>query len=447
MAKRIRTGAIYLASTELWLVAFFVAASVLSTRILPLAVWVAGSFWVIRWLAYRHLSVRTPGDWAIAVLVLMIPVTLWASAWPEATRPQAYRLLTGVALYYAIANWTTSPARLRLLITGTVLSTLLLALGALVSVQWADAGKLPFIPASLYAHLTLLVSDTVNPNVMAGALAILLPWVLALLLFSWWRQGWFNRVFIGATVLVTTGVLTLTQSRSGLMALATAVVMMVLLRWRRGWLLLLALVVTGALTVQSLGIAAVRDAITRNSAFEESESRVEIWSRAWYMIQDFPFTGIGMGSFKEVSDLLYPHFHTPSGVPHAHNLFLQIALDLGIPGLIAWLAIFMLVTSAAWQVYRYSHTGGDVWTTGLGAGAVCSQIALVVHGLTDAVTWGMVRTAIVVWALWGLAIAVWKVHICPDNQVAPAGCQIETESWGAGAEALEVQIAHNLDRD
>jgi putative inorganic carbon (HCO3(-)) transporter len=41
----------------------------------------------------------------------------------------------------------------------------------------------------------------------------------------------------------------------------------------------------------------------------------------------------------------------------------------------------------------------------LGAGLLGSQIALIVHGLTDAVTWGMVRPAPVVWALWGTVIA------------------------------------------
>jgi short subunit fatty acids transporter len=42
---------------------------------------------------------------------------------------------------------------------------------------------------------------------------------------------------------------------------------------------------------------------------------------------------------------------------------------------------------------------------GLGAGLVLSQIALVLNGLTDAVTWGSVRSAPLVWFLWGLAVA------------------------------------------
>ena len=36
--------------------------------------------------------------------------------------------------------------------------------------------------------------------------------------------------------------------------------------------------------------------------------RLEIWSRAIYMLQDFPFTGIGMGAFRQVANLLYPFF-------------------------------------------------------------------------------------------------------------------------------------------
>jgi putative inorganic carbon (HCO3(-)) transporter len=41
---------------------------------------------------------------------------------------------------------------------------------------------------------------------------------------------------------------------------------------------------------------------------------------------------------------------------------------------------------------------------GLGAGVLASQAALVAHGLTDAATWGT-RPAVVVWAIWGLAMA------------------------------------------
>jgi putative inorganic carbon (HCO3(-)) transporter len=130
------------------------------------------------------------------------------------------------------------------------------------------------------------------------------------------------------------------------------------------------------------------------------------------MIQDFPFTGIGMGAFGDLADAAYPFFQfLPGSLSHAHNLFLQIAVDLGIPGLVAWLATLILVCAAAWRVYRVGSIKRDRWTAGLGAGLLCSQVALIIHGLTDAITWGMVRPAPLTWVVWGLAVASWNVGI------------------------------------
>ena len=53
--------------------------------------------------------------------------------------------------------------------------------------------------------------------------------------------------------------------------------------------------------------------------------------------------------------------------------------------------------------------------TALGAVFLASQVALMVHGLTDAVTWSMVRPGPIVWVVWGLAIATWIVVNSSSN--------------------------------
>src|SRR5438477_7439531 len=76
--------------------------------------------------------------------------------------------------------------------------------------------------------------------------------------------------------------------------------------------------------------------------------RVEIWSRALQVIHDFPLTGIGMGAFRTAVPALYPYvISDPEKVHHAHNLYLQIGADLGLPGLAAFgaLIIFLLINS------------------------------------------------------------------------------------------------------
>jgi putative inorganic carbon (HCO3(-)) transporter len=89
------------------------------------------------------------------------------------------------------------------------------------------------------------------------------------------------------------------------------------------------------------------------------EDRVEIWSRALYAIQDFPFTGCGLGAFRRVVPILYPFFTVPpdTDIAHAHNIFLQTALDLGIPGLVAYLALLGSALVVCWQV----AVKGDRW--------------------------------------------------------------------------------------
>lgn len=190
-----------------------VVASFVIDRALPVAVALAGLFWLIRWLAYGRPSQRTPADWAIFLLILMIPVTLWATALPEKTLPQVYRLLAGIALYYAIVNWANTLARLRWLEWALIAAGLLLAVIAPFSVQWS-INKLSFFPDAVYSRFPLFVEDTVHPNVMAGSLIILLPLPLAWLLFTKERRLWPGSLLAALALLGMLAILVLTKSRS-----------------------------------------------------------------------------------------------------------------------------------------------------------------------------------------------------------------------------------------
>jgi putative inorganic carbon (HCO3(-)) transporter len=69
------------------------------------------------------------------------------------------------------------------------------------------------------------------------------------------------------------------------------------------------------------------------------------------------------------------------------------------------LAILLLMIWTSWQVYRTGKERQSGWITSLGAGLLLSQLALITHGMTDAVTWGMVRSAPLVWSIWGIVAA------------------------------------------
>jgi putative inorganic carbon (hco3(-)) transporter len=393
-----------LVSTELWVVGGMVAASIAFPRFLPAAVITAAFFWPLRWLAYGRWSVRTPGDIAILLLLLTAAVSWWITPLPQITHLQVYRLLSGIALYYTLVNTCGTPQRLRLLIWGFSLGGLALALLAPFSVDW-PLGKLPFIPVAIYQRFSILVADSVHPNVIAGILALLLPLTLAWMLFAWRNLKAFEWVIGILSVASMSGVLLLSLSRGAWMATFLAMLALVVLRWRRGWVFIIITLGLVALAIYWFGAEHAFEILVASKTVGGINGRLEVWSRAVDMILDFPFTGIGMGVFQPLADRLYPFMiFEPGQVFHAHNLFLQVAVDLGIPGLLAWTWILVVVILNAAKAYRAGRAHEDSLIAALGAGLLCSQIALIVHGLTDAVTWGMVRPAPVVWALWGTAI-------------------------------------------
>ena len=150
---------------------------------------------------------------------------------------------------------------------------------------------------------------------------------LSLLLFTWKSLRSWQTILVLLATLIAGGMLVLTQSRGALLGLGAALLIIVLLRWRWGWVAIPLAGLGVALAVYQIGLGTILDFISSGVSVEGVEGRVEIWSRAIYMIQDFSFTGVGMGSYKEVADLLYPFFlAAPGKIDHAHNLLLQVIL-------------------------------------------------------------------------------------------------------------------------
>ncbi|MFK7800606.1 MAG: O-antigen ligase family protein [Anaerolineae bacterium] len=135
--------------------------------------------------------------------------------------------------------------------------------------------------------------------------------------------------------------------------------------------------------------------------------RAEIWSRALDGIYDFPVTGMGINTFREVVHTVYPMFLVPQDVDiaHAHNQFLQVALDLGIPGLIFYVGILMLTFVFLVKCWSFSHH--DENHKMAVAGVAGAFLASLVYGLADAIALGAVPS-FVFWLLLAVTAALYK---------------------------------------
>jgi O-antigen ligase len=203
--------------------------------------------------------------------------------------------------------------------------------------------------------------------------------------------------------------LVLTQSRGGALGLAAGLGFW--LAWhgpRTRWLLLAASIIT-LLAVFAVGpeqAATALQGIAGRNLLNDAQARVELWSRALAAIQAFPLTGLGLNGFRQALPVLFPLFIIPPGfdVSHAHNQFLQAALDLGLPGLVALVALFLgafsLLASARRAVRRAD------WRL-LAEGLAAALAAHLVFGMADAIAFGA-RVHIFFWGALAYCVCLYR---------------------------------------
>lgn len=351
---------------------------------------------------------RTPLAWPWLIWLVMVPITLWATATPELTRTALALFAAQGVAFWTLVTWTRSAGRARWAWAGLAAAGVALA-G--LAVLWLRGSTLPIaIPAVLRGadeNPALPLRMAVNENVLAGILVALWPLTLAWAATPWPRGRWLLRLLGAATAAGILAVLALTQSRGAWMAAAGALFVLLALRWRRLWLLAPPAALALAVLVWQGRLNTMLTTATSADALSGLDGRLEVWSRALYAVQDFAFTGIGMGTFPRVIPLLYPYFlfRPDAIIPHTHNLWLQVAIDLGLPGLIAFVSMVMVTAALAARSLRTLARSGPAELAWLQRGAVAGLSATLIHGLPDAVTWNT-RPAFLVWALWGTAVAV-----------------------------------------
>ena len=106
--------------------------------------------------------------------------------------------------------------------------------------------------------------------------------------------------------------------------------------------------------------------------------RPQWWRTSLQMIQKYPLTGIGLGRFRYEYQHNGPdeQYYTPY---HAHNIYLHIAVEQGIPSLFVFLWIVAIICR---QVFGMRKTN-DLWKMGTFIGASGFLISALVYGLAD----------------------------------------------------------------
>jgi O-antigen ligase len=196
-----------------------------------------------------------------------------------------------------------------------------------------------------------------------------------------------------------------TLNRTIWVALALQMVLLVVFALRRGTraaprgaLIILTLAGTLALATGLLlqKITSER-MVTGSSGKLDSDPRLALWGEALERIEERPLTGYGFGRGL-LRDTLRAEFNKAE-LWHAHNLFLDAALQTGIPGALLLAALFV---SALWQGWRLARGAGSL-AAACGMALALAVLGTVVRNMTD-VLW-VRQNAVLYWGVVGVLLA------------------------------------------
>jgi len=354
------------------------------------------------WLVLLALTI-------VLVELIPLPPGVWEHLGPRAMIAEGYRILgmaapslpLSVAPYDSISSLlsvipplATLAALLRIGCRPLMLALALVAgtfAGILLGAMQVSSPDSLGSPWYLYeeSNFGLATGFFANANHMADLLVVTLPFLAAVLT----RAGRSGRnvqrysaavaLVAGAALVIAVGI-ALNGSLAGYglavpVLLASAMILLPrrsgALRWMPALSAILMIAAVGWLATTPLS----SERALRFNAQTSVQSREEILRTSVQAAADFMPLGSGIGSFQRVYALYEDHdrLDPTTYVNHAHNDYVELALETGVPGLIV-LALFLAWWArAAWRAWRPADP--DPYAR---AASVASA-AILIHSLVD----------------------------------------------------------------
>ena len=448
----VRSLAQWLVRVEVPLLALVYVNFVLSDGAPLAAFGLIGLIWAARVFSTGKLSLSTPLDLPILILLAWLPISLVVTAYPWLSLPKVYGVLLGAAFFYAVVNQVATRRDLAWAAFWLVVTCTAISIAGLIGTDWVQSKIVS--AAFIYERLPRVIQGIPRSiaggfarNGVGGTLTLIVPLLACLVFARDWtalqgraptqvtrdraatqsestEQGrpytrWISPA-VWLALLLSLVTLALTQSRGAILGAAVGLLAVAIWRDRR-WAWVIVVGAVGLLLVLVTGQAStLAESLLRMDAQSGTlASRLEVWQRGVMMVQDFPLTGIGIGTYNNVAHSLYPFFIAAPDevVAHAHNNLLEVAVDVGIPGLVAYVALLTGFVVCAVKTYGSVR---DAPVRALVAGLSFGMLAHQVFGLTDAFILGT-KPGLLMWVYFALAAVVYvRRDVWNEPKIQPA---------------------------
>ncbi|WP_339136140.1 MAG: O-antigen ligase family protein [Candidatus Electrothrix sp. GW3-4] len=320
---------------------------------------------------------RTPADIPIFLFLLSLLISYGLSVSPYASRIAISKGLSALALFFYIINTQRSQEKINRLLW------LIVIFGTIYAIMGLTLINGEFLGFKIYSQRRYNISlFYVNHNHFAGYLEQVFLLAVGLAVAN---RGGKRILLFGMTVLIATALL-FSLSRGGIIGAGGGLAFFVLTlaaihRQKKGSLLFFSTLSLGLLLTAWFGLNPVLERLhTLKDPSLAGAVRMQVWRDTVPMLYERPFFGWGPGTFS----IAFPAYQSTGFdqklVNYAHNDYLQLAVETGVLGLIAFLSgIFVL---SLFCLKGLQATQNRYWRT-IGIAALAACLSILIHAVTD----------------------------------------------------------------
>ncbi len=308
------------------------------------------------------------------------------SLYPFLTREKLLLYLSYAAFFFVVSNYVRSSRHIKRFFWAVFGVAILETVIGLM--QYISSGA--NVPAS---------GTYINPNHFAGLLLLVIPAFLGYVLYSGMVKGsipgrWQDKLKIHistqmlllfATALTTIGMI-LAQSRGAILSFVVSMFFFYILISRNkksGSVKVLFGIFFVLVIVYSVWIGFNPVIEKFSETTRQLPNRTSIWKDSLNLIKDFPVTGSGLGNFNLAYTLYKKEAAGPYIYDHAHNDYIELAVETGIAGftLVMWgmISFFM----AMYGAIRDFNPMRDPLRFYILLGSLCGLIGMMAHAITE----------------------------------------------------------------
>lgn len=276
-------------------------------------------------------------DMPIILFGIIITISTITSINPVGSFRDLAIHMAGIGFLVVIINSIDNLEDFNKIATTLVFSATLIALyglyqyvvGVEMDPAWVDAERNQGVTIRIYSVFG-------NPNILAEYLLMIIPISVGL----FWYSNKLSKkiVFLGTTGIMMLALI-LTLSRGAWVGIAVAALFFIILVDKR---ILLSIIPISLGAIYLLPQTILNRILSITNLQDSSSAyRIEMWGTTLDIIKDNWIAGVGFGHlpFKQTFETYIRTMPTY----HAHNTYLEIAAELGIPGLIVFLGFIFIL--------------------------------------------------------------------------------------------------------